>query len=296
MTLAADPSQTEADLLSALSKLSVNESQLTHLLVAEIEADALAAGPKAQAFDTPFRHSEAGSCSRRLSLRAMGVPETDPFDQGSTWVAWVGTMIHEHWQKSVLRIFGDQATAEIGVTSDIASGHLDMLLDLGDQRVCYELKTVNGFKYSKAIGVDKSHFRRLPPDGPNESHILQCALNADAAGADLMVIGYLAMESLSKKCAEVAGFSEQERILSEWAYTKEQFAPIAEAEKARMRQIKAKADDGILVDALVVEKGNVIRLDPNASRPAWNCDYCSHKSICRKFGPGEQTYEGDIIF
>jgi hypothetical protein len=285
-----------AQQLAALSKIPVPESQLTHLLATQIDAEARAAGTKPQALATTFRHSEAGSCSRRLGFRALGVEETDPFDLGSRWVAWVGTMIHEHWQAAVIEEFGGAAIAEIGVGSDIASGHLDLLLDLPDQLVCYELKTVNGFKYSKAVGVDKSHYRRLPPEGPNENHIIQCALNADAAGADLMVIGYLAMESISKKCAEVAGFSEQDRILSEWVYSREEFAPIAEAEKARMRSIKAQIDEGILPAAQVIEGGQVISLDPNRARPAWNCDYCSHRSICSKYGTGDVAFEGDTIF
>jgi hypothetical protein len=286
----------QAELLVALDRIPVPEPQLTHILVTQLEIAAQAAGTKPQAFDTPFRHSEAGDCSRRLSFRALGVETTDPFDLGSRWVAWVGTMIHEHWQQAVLSVFEDLAEAEVKVGTDIASGHLDLLLNLPDQRVCYELKTVNGFKYSKAVGVDKSHYRRIPAEGPNESHIIQCALNADAAGADLMVIGYLAMESISKKCAEVAGFSELDRILSEWVYTRDQFMPIAEAEKQRMRDIKALADDGILAEASVVEKGNVLLLDPNRERPAWNCDYCSHQSICRKFSPGERPFAGDVIF
>ncbi len=278
------------EILHSLNKLPVVEPQLTQLLVEQVQAEAAAAGPKAQAYDTPFRHSDAGSCSRRLSFKALGVPESDPFDPASTWVAWVGTMLHEHWQAAVQKSF-PQAEIEPRVTSDIASGHLDLLLKIPGQTICFELKTVNGFKYANAVGVDKSHYRRKDPGGPDEKHIVQCALNALAADADLMVIGYLAMESISKKCAEVCGFSEYERILSEWTYTRDEFEPIARAEQARMWAIKAAADQGILAPALVYEKGQYIDLDPNASRTYWACDYCSHFSICKNYPVGSLDFE-----
>ena len=276
-------------LLSNLNRHPVVEPQLTQLLVQDIFEVNLKAGPKAQAFDTPFRHSDAGSCSRRLGFKALGVPDSDPFDLGSTWVAWVGTMVHEHWQKAVERVFPD-AEAEVAVTSDIASGHLDMLIHLPGQTITFELKTVNGFKYSKAIGVDKSHFRRLEPEGPSESHVIQTALNAAASGSDLMVIGYLAMESLSKKCAEIAGFSLLDRILSEWTYTPEQFLPIAEGEQERMRRILGQTDSGTLPAGDGYEKGKLININPNSPRPHWSCTYCSHRSVCERLPVGNLSY------
>jgi hypothetical protein len=71
--------------------------------------------------------------------------------------------------------------------------------------------------------------------------------------------------------------------------------PIAEAEKARMRAIKVNAEQGILVNAEVVEKGQVIQLDPNRSRPAWNCDYCSHLGVCRNYPTGDTPYVADVL-
>lgn len=275
-----------ATLLAELNNAPVYEPQLTQLLLQEIQRKAIEAGTKPQAFDTPFRHSDAASCQRRLGFKALGVPDSDPFDSGSTWVAWVGTMIHEHWQAAAEHRFGEGAVAELRVTSDIASGHLDLFVTTAEgQKICFELKTVNGFKFSKAIGVDKSHFRRLLPEGPDYKHIVQSALNASAAGADLMVIGYLGMESLSIKCAEVAGFSQLDRVMAEWTYEPEVFEAIAEAERDRMKMILANAELGILLSGSAVEKGNVIAIDPNANRPYWACTYCSHKSVCERLAP-----------
>lgn len=279
-----------AHLLADLSKVPVVDPQLTQLLVEEIRQANVDAGDKEQAFPTAFRHSDAGSCSRRLGFKALGVPTSNPFDLGSTWVAWVGTMVHEYWQAAVVKKYGDAAVAEVGVSSDIASGHLDLLLQLPDQRITYELKSVNGFKYSKAIGVNKQRFTRMDPDGPSESHIIQTALNAQASESDLMVIGYLAMESLSIKCAEVAGFSDLDRILSEWTYTPDQFILIAEAEKARMRGVLAKVESGTLPAGDAMEKGKTFLIDPNASRPYWSCSYCSHGDVCRRMDTGDLTY------
>tara|TARA_Y100000361_G_C11094382_1_gene308226 strand:- start:544 stop:957 length:414 start_codon:yes stop_codon:yes gene_type:complete len=128
---------------------------------------------------------------------------------------------------------------------------------------------------------------------------------AHAAEADLLVIGYLAMELISPGRAAAKGIDEVGRFASEWHYTKDQFTPWAEAEIARLEGItSAVHDDGVPAHEIprrfshydpdipfgaeITAPSNgkwMLRNEENAvidSGTAWQCRYCRFQDLCVK--------------
>jgi hypothetical protein len=251
--------------------------------------------PKPHAFDTPFRHSEGGACALKLAMQYQGVPASDPFDPPSLWVSWLGTTAGEAWAKAWVGYFPN-ARPEHPVHDPemLASGSLDLLVpftaitELPDKRsTTAELKTVNGSKFRRAIGV----YHRGPgsrwqtPKGPAASHVIQLALNTIAAESRVGVLLYLSTEAVSKGVAKVLGMSDKDRFTAEWVYSREELEPIAAAELERLREIKEFVDsthDSSLVRPEVINDSFEREiLDPIGSDVLpWQCEYCSHYSIC----------------
>ena len=260
----------------------VTEPLFTQLLVLELREQRLADGPKAKAYDTPFRHSDAGKCARLLGLKLSGIPESNPFDLPSDWVTSLGTLLHERWQKALLNAYPD-AEIEPKVQTYLTSGHIDALVTLNGKKFSYELKTINGFGFAQAVGVKKMKGGQLVhPAGPRYSHIIQASLNAHAAGADFAVIGYLALESISMQVAKNLGLGELDRIMAEWIIPREEFEPIALAELDRLDMVYQTVKNlGVVPEAYAVgDNGAPLKLSPRGPRPPWQCVYCSHHDAC----------------
>jgi hypothetical protein len=254
------------------------------LLARMIEEDEQARGTPPTAGGTRFRNSDAGACARRLSFRAFGVPESNPMDQAGRFVTWFGRMVHHEWQRAAERYLADVAVeAELLFAGlEPTSGHADALIRLPDRLVMFELKTVNGFGYKLAVGVDSRHRHRTKPKGPKAQHLLQGALNAHAADADELVIGYLAMESLSKGLAKQIGVGEDGRQMAEWTFDRTAYRPWAAVELGRLRGIDRLVDQGLLAMPRTLDDNLATNLlNPNAGRLNWQCEYCPFLDVCR---------------
>jgi hypothetical protein len=291
----------------------VNSPLFTNLLVRRLMDEAADKPELAHAVPgTLLRHSDAGSCGRKLGLRIAGYEVSDPMDAADLWVTFIGHTIHEALQEIIAEIYGPFATIEAKVSwEDLsASGHLDALVDIPRQnvaevvsplpakafrhtdfyRICLELKTMGGFGFDKSVGLNRKAYALNPkgPEGPRSSAKIQGALNALAADADELRIGHISLEAVSKQLAEKVNWGEEQRILAEWSYPREVFEPWAIAEKARMATILATVADGKLPGRWAVgDDMKLMPLDPQAQRPDWRCSYCSYQELCIQTGKGE---------
>lgn len=254
---------------------------------------------RAMASETPFRGSDAGSCSYDLGLklliRAGFGEQSDPPSLADTWRLNIGSMVHAALEEHLPAAFPGAACEVVGVTVEgEASFHADVLIIHDDgTKTLVELKTINGLGFKSAtIGF------RGPAEGPRENAILQAALAAEAYDCDEVVIGYLALENISVAEAKRHEVTEVGRFAAEWTFTREQYLPLAQAERARFRWIKALVDNGMMPDRTIpsLPEGAVVT-DPGSgswsvSDPAnpltvtdigttWHCSYCWNRTACR---------------
>lgn len=269
---------------------------LTNILVDAIKAANDAEGKRPKAFDTMFRHSDAGKCARQIAFSSLGFDETEPMDLAGHWVTTLGTWIHEKWQDALQRHSHPDGTGkavEVRVRhDDLSSGHLDALIYTPDGRlICYELKTMGSFGFDKATGLMRKNWARKEPEGPRLSAIIQGSLNAVAANADLLVIGIIGLEAMSKGFAEKVGAADLDRFMAEWHYTREEFEPLALAELDRLNETKNWIDNGHLPPRWGLnDKGYSTTLDPQGEN--WECLYCPYRSLCIEAGPSARI--GDL--
>ena len=265
------------------SDYPVRTPLITDALGEALQREMLEQAKKPKAFPTWFRHSDAGKCGRYLWYEHLDTEPSNPVDMSSAWVMTLGTMIHEELQRA-LQIRFPGCTIERPVRhGDLPSGHLDFDGNLpGVGKVCYELKTKASYGWGKASGWDRLHWKQVEPEGPQASAKIQGALNAAAIDADLLIIGMICTESLSKGFEEKLGVSEVGRTVSEWHYPKSEYMPWAEEELARLRAFRTMMETGTVPPRVAVgDEMQAITLNPNAAKPNWMCQYCSHWDTCK---------------
>lgn len=258
---------------------------------------------KPTALGTRVRHSDAGKCSRAIAYTAAGIAKSDPMDLTGVWNTSLGTLIHEQWQAALLERYPDaEIEPKVGHDDLDASGHLDAVIRTDDKVIVYELKTIGGFGFKAAVGKMR---KGTPAEGPKTEHMLQAALSGLAVNADEVVIGYLAKECISVNAA--GDLDELGRFAAEWTLTREQYEPLAHAEKARLNGILSVLDGGELAarkfpNGLIPQRAEIV--DPSTGRweehstddtgepiitdtgTFWSCNYCSFQTLCTKTEPG----------
>jgi hypothetical protein len=259
------------------------EPTFTHLFVRKWMLENAERGRKPQAFDTPFRYSDAGKCARAMAYSALGY-EGEPFDAPSTFVTNLGTMIHEVVQAAIADDYPD-AQFEVASEVFVASGHSDGIIpETALGTVQYELKTMGGTAYKKSIGFTNRGMK--DPQGPRYSAVLQAAINAKANNCDTVVIGHIALEAISRQAARRLGISEAHRFIAEWVIPKSVWEPLADAELARQALVLDDINNGYLpIPIAIDDNGSEVNLDPTNDR-YWQCAYCSYADRCLNDGPG----------
>jgi hypothetical protein len=260
---------------------------LTSLLVESIKAENDAAGRRPKAFDTFTRHSAAGKCTRQIQLGHLDYPETNPMDLAGHWVTWVGRMVHEAFQEALLNHY-PEAQVEYKVRiGDLSSGHLDayLVIELDHVTICYELKTRGSYGFDRATGLMRKGWNMKNPEGPNIADIAQGSLNALASGADVLIIGIIGLESISKGYADKFGLDDLRRIMAEWHYSRSEWEPIAVAEVARLEEIRAWTERETLAPRWGLDDhGYQVVLNP--AKGEFPCSYCAYKDLCEWVGEG----------
>lgn len=275
-----------------MNRAPVPVPMLTSILVDAIADANEAEGKRPKAFDTMFRHSDSG-CTRKFAFSNLGFDETEPMDLAGEWVTWLGKLVHEKWQEAAEAKFGPACEVEVRVRfDDLTSGHLDALIVTDEGlKITFELKTGATSKYDKAFGYDRRKWVRKEPEGPKLSDIIQGSLNAVASNADLLIIGYMSFEAISKGSAEKNGVDELGRFMAEWHYSREEFEPLALFQLGRLNETKAWIDRGDLPPRWGLnDKGYSTTLDPQGDN--WECLYCPYRSLCIEAGPSARI--GDL--
>jgi hypothetical protein len=246
---------------------------------------------KPTAMGTPFRYSGALNCGRRMIFDALGIEQTDPIDPAGIHVTTMGTYIHERVQDAIGRRYPGarfEVKSQIGTTSGSADGVFDeetilfVVVHWDGGKVLYELKTVGGFAFDKAIGLNRKAYKQADPKGPRPSAIVQAGLNALANGCETVIVGYIGMESVSKGLAEKLDLGPFERFIAEWHIPREVWEPMAQAELQRIDLLTTYLEEKEIPDGTAFddEKEEWIPVSPNAARPHWTCQYCPHLTTC----------------
>ena len=248
--------------------------------------------------DRLWRGSQAGKCGRQIAHQIAGDEPSNPISLAGHWVMGLGSAVHEMLAPAI-QAWAGESNIKVIDELDVALGehgwgHADLVIELEepDRKVLFELKTINGFGYKKAV---------IDGGGPRHMAKLQAALYAEAVDADLMVIGYLAMENVGVGYAKKAGIDEIGRFASEWHYTRDEYLPWAKEERERLEGIALSTrDDGVtavprrfslsdpdiphpaeITDPksgawkLLDEAGNLL----NAGK-TWQCNYCAFQDRC----------------
>jgi hypothetical protein len=192
-----------------------------------------------------LRHSDAGRCSRHLFYKIAGVPVSDEINAESLFTFAMGDRAHEILQAAVERHFtelGATVTHEVVLPAGVRAGHADTCIEFptptalvwGDQvyevrKVLVEFKSTGGYSFSKCV----------KEEGPKSEAYLQGALNAEAWGADLLVMVYVALDRQNRMADQVYGKGrlDLDATMAEWVYTAAEFGPDARAEAARMEAV-----------------------------------------------------------
>lgn len=261
---------------------------------------------KPTALGTRIRHSDAGKCARAISYTAAGIAKSDPMDLTGVWNVSLGTMIHEHWQSALVERFpGAEIEPKVGHDDLDASGHLDAIIRTDDRTICYELKTIGGFGFKAAVG---KMGRGKPAEGPKPEHLMQASLNGLACNADEVVIGYLSKECISIN--QGRDLPDLARFAAEWTFDRDEYEPIAHAEKARLQGILGLIDNGELAARKfppgLLPRGAEIT-DPATGRYEvtdgeavtdvgtwWACGYCSFRTVCSTTPSGRIPIESVV--
>ena len=249
---------------------------------------------------TRWRGSQAGNCARQVAYATSGTEETNPPALSDNWNMGLGTMIHGIMEPAIARWLEDKKGTGLKITEEWETplgeygfGHADMVVESAGAKYLLELKSINGFGFKQCVEKNQ---------GPRWSHVLQGSLYAEAADADMLVIGYLAKELISKGRAASLGIDDIGRFAAEWHYSKEEFLPWAEAERERLEGITASVHGGTPPELIprrfshfdpdipfggevtAPSSGKWLLLNEDGATlgagTAWQCNYCRFQGKC----------------
>lgn len=231
--------------------------------------------------------------------------QTDPPALAEFWRFNLGTFVHEAMQALAGDAFPG-AEAEVNVAiDDFGAAHVDLVIDDPDPEAVYprtvvEIKSDGGFHFK----ISTTNWKGMP-EGPRSSAVVQGAVSAEALNADRLIVAVFALELLSPDMAAKAGRDELGRFAAQWTFLPDEFLPIAEKERKRVRRMIEIVDEGGLVPRHVpsemppraritdpARSGWTVQDDSGAivlAGQVWNGQYCSgycpHFSRCLSDGP-----------
>jgi hypothetical protein len=273
------------------------------------------AGPKATAFGTLFRFSDAGICARQLGYkatvhgrghgRAKGVHFPNEDAAQGIWTTNIGSIIHEHWQRAFFWQMGnnpDRVKFEVkglihgSDAQPLMSGHADAIVYEQGEHVeaSVEVKSRNGTRYRRAVSKE----------GPSYESILQGGLNAmanmkEGDQPDVVVV-YLSLENTTPGTAAKDGVPQNRRVVAQWTFPFEEWAPLVAAEVDRIDGINKLIKKGFLPERIIPDPsipGRAVIDNPKTGHwsvegwkkggTTWQCRFCPFQQRCIEDGPGE---------
>lgn len=246
-----------------------------------------------------IRHSWAGMCAARIGYSVQGAtPEPD--EPESLWSFQMGHRAHELVQEAFKARYGDQCKVEFGIDLGERAGTIDLAIFFDTvtpftvdgvthlcKTVCIELKSTGGYSWSLQV----------KQEGPKVGAYLQGCLNAAGIDADLLVIGYLALDRQTATARKFYGMGRKplDAVWATWAYPRDQYMRDAGRESHRLEEVLKYVDAGKLPPRQVPElpKGARITdpkdgswqvLDDEGNMTGfgsyWGCNYCPHQQRC----------------
>lgn len=255
-----------------------------------------------------WRASWAGTCRRSLHYNVTRQPVTNPPTVADRWRMNTGQLVHDELDAMAVAFAAQlEAKAEDGVEPtkvlvehkvDLRPAGIDgaatadlVIMKANGSTTVVECKSVVGFKFKQ-----KATKFNGPPKGPDLSHIIQAAVTAKALDADRVIVLYLALENVSPSLAYRASDDGLGRMAAQWTLSRGMYEPIAEAEIARVNEVLATVEAGVLAERLVPNDDGVERLIVNPAKGLWNdvaddgrildsgkawqCDYCDFRDRC----------------
>lgn len=238
-----------------------------------------------------WRASWSDMCSRRVGYEIAGLEQTDPPGLAEFWRFNLGTFVHEAMQALAADAFPNaQAEANVAI-DDFGAAHVDLVIDDPDPtaeypRTVVEIKSDGGFHFK----ISTTNWKGVP-EGPRSSAVVQGAVSAEALNADRLIVAVFALELLSPDMAAKAGRDELGRFAAQWTFLPDEFLPIAEKERKRVRRMIEIVDEGGLVPRHVpsempararitdpARSGWTVQDDSGAivmAGQVWNGQYCS---------------------
>jgi hypothetical protein len=200
-----------------------------------------------------WRHSNAGKCSRYLQYDLNGVEKSEPLGYSSRWVFKMGDHAHNELQAALMELFDPDCILEWEGESVWMDGslHSDAHVTLANGNVVvFEIKSINGFGYKKAIGATSS-----TAEGARHDAKLQAAMNAASTpGCIGAYVVYGALEAVSVGQADKYNLSDRARTLMVWWLPIEECVALATPEYERMNAIGAWMDEHQIDKASVDEQ------------------------------------------
>lgn len=220
--------------------------------------------------------SDAGKCARSIAFKMIDFPATNPPGADSLMNFYIGDVIHDIVQKSILDRWPDAKAEVKGKLEDYITVRVDVLYPSEDEKlVTCEIKTVSDFAFEKATALKlKSNGRwakkAQEPEGPKREHILQNTIGAKILNADYIAVVYI------RKTA-----AKDEPILFEWRYKTDKFQEETEQELTRLRAVVESMRENKLPEREY--EGSIIE---NPAKVKFPCGYCNYKEACISLGPG----------
>lgn len=222
--------------------------------------------------------SDAGKCARAIAFKMVDFPATNPPGPDSLINFYIGDVIHDIVQRSIISKWPNAQAEVRGKLDDYITVRADVLYSAEDEKlVTCEIKTVSDFAFEKATALKlKSNGRwarkTQEAEGPKREHVLQNTIGAKILNAD-----YIALVYIRKTAAK------DEPILFEWRYRVERFTEETERELARLKGIVDLMREGKLPEREY--EGKIIE---NPLKVKFPCSYCGFLDACvsEQIGPG----------
>lgn len=196
---------------------------------------------------TKFRMSDAGKCRLMRYLKRSG----KPFEQshGNLFALEAGNVIHS-WVENAVFSAGYGVESEGELEDEHRIGHFDLLLDVNEELVLVEVKTVNS---KKMYYIDRQN-------APDKQHLYQLVTYWEAIHTSSPILK--SSETLSR--AYIVYINRDN-----WQDIRE-----LEVEIDRLWQEEVRQDWNILLDAWLNHDA------PSPNPESWECHYCNYKNDC----------------
>lgn len=303
------------DLPSAVSEgvrpVELDDMIVAPTVIAHWHSTWLAAhGERPKAIEgTMFRASDASRrCDRALFYAMADEPKSEPLTAAASWRLRVGQMVHDEFDEAmkatlVAQGWDVETAVDLRPLGINGSAHADAsrLTDHPDYgKVFVEVKSQSGFKYK-----DRCTSFKGAPKGPEYDHVVQGALAAAAQDADLLIVLYLALETVSPGMVDKLGVGDIGRFAAEFHFDmrSEAMTTLLAHELGRIRRLErdviAKRVPARSLDAPGEIPSGATMVDPMRNawtlvNPAtakvvqagktWFCDYCPWRTTCMDEG------------